>query len=475
MADKILINADTRIETRVALVSEGELVDFDLQSNEYSRTKSNIYQCVVTRIEPSLEAVFVDYGEGKSGFLPAKEINPVYTKERYRRGKELKDLVEVGQRMIVQVVKEAREEKGAALTTYVNVAGRSIVLNRSYSSSVNVSRNITGTERKRVIDVVKDIGIPEGFSAIVRTAAAGLSSEEIAWDINYLKRLWDQVEKTAEANQEPCLIISESDVIGRTLRDKLNEEISEVLVDSPEVFERVKELVSQTAPNLLDRVALYESDIPLFTHYGIHRSVQSAFKQRVDLPSGGKLVIDRTEAMFIIDVNSSQSNKGRDVEDTALTTNLEAVREIARQMRLRDIGGLMVVDFIDMMRSYNKEKVERAFKDEVKKDKAYVRMSGISRFGMLELSRQRLRSSLDEFYLERCPQCGGSGSILTLGALTSNIYRNIAELSYNSIIKEISCLVPQAVKDVLDQWYKEDIERLEGKYPDKLDIKATLI
>lgn len=472
MTNKILINATSPSETRIALISDGDLIDFDLQSGEHFRTKSNIYKGVVTRIEPSLEAIFVNYGETKNGFLPAKEINSDYLSKPYRRDKDLKGLIKIGQEMIVQVVKEARKDKGAALTTYVTISSRSIVLNRGYGRKVNISRNISGGDRIKINQIIGDIRVPDGFTVIVRTVAKDLSADELKWDMDYLKRLWEEVQKIAAENPPPTLILRESDVITRTIRDRLNNEIDEVVVDSPESYSRVKNLVQQTSPNLVNKVSEYKSDIPLFTHYAIEKAVQSAFRHIVNLPTGGKLVIDRTEAMFIIDVNSSQSNQGASVEDTALNNNLEAVTEIARQMRLRDIGGLMVIDFIDMMKRGNKIAVEEAFNEEVKRDKAYVRMSNISRFGMMEVSRQRLKSSLDEFYLEKCHTCNGAGTILTISALTGNIFRSVNEIIQNSLVKEIECLIPKEVNDTLQDIYADELSKLEVKYPGK--IKFTM-
>ena len=472
MSSKILINDASPNETRVALISKGELIDFDLQSNEHFRTKSNIYKGVVARVEPSLEAVFVNYGETKNGFLPIKEINSDYLPKPYRRNDDIRDLIQVGQEMIVQVVKEARKDKGAALTTYITIASRSVVLNRGYNKKINLSRNIRGEDRNRIHNIINDIGMPERFSAIVRTSATGLSSDEIKWDMDYLLRLWDGIKDQAREISEPALILRESDVITRTIRDRLNEEIEEVLVDTPEAFESVKTMMNQASPSQLGKLSLYSSGIPLFVHYGIEKTVRSAFMHRVGLPSGGELVIDRTEAMFIIDVNSFQSNKGSSVEDTALINNLEAVKEIARQMRIRDIGGLMVIDFIDMMRHNNNFTVENAFKEEIKKDKAYVRTSNISRFGMMEVSRQRLRSSLDEFYLEKCSHCDGTGARFTLSATTGNLFRGINEMLQNSMITKVECRIPAEVNEQLNKFYGEHIAKLKDKYQDKLNIEV---
>lgn len=468
MTSKILINDAYPSETRIALVSDGELIDFDLQSEEHFRTKSNIYKGIVTRVEPSLEAFFVNYGEVRNGFLPAKEVNSDYFPTPYRRNKDMINNIKVGQELIVQVVKEAREDKGAALTTFITMSSRSIVLNRGYSKKINVSRNITGDNRDRIHDIISSVGVPDGFAAIVRTSAANLSVDEIKWDIDYLHRLWEGVQRKSEEVNSPSLILMESDVITRTIRDRLNDEIDEVVTDTEASYERVKNIVSQVSPKMVNKVSLYNSDIPLFYHYGIEKTVQSAFKRIVDLPSGGKLVIDRSEAMFIIDVNSSQSNKGASVEDTALNNNLEALKEIARQMRVRDIGGLVIIDFIDMMRHSNNTRVEQEFMAESKKDKAYVRMSKISMFGMMEVSRQRLRSSLDEFYLEKCPRCNGSGKIFTLSGISNNIFRSISETASNSLTKEISYTVAQDIYDHLNDFYGNELKALRDKYPEKI-------
>lgn len=476
MNSKILINDAYPNETRVALVTDGELMDFDLQSEEHFRTKSNIYKGVVTRIEPSLEAFFVNYGEVRNGFLPAKEVNSDYFPEPYRRNKDMMNHIEVGQELIVQVVKEAREDKGAALTTFITISSRSVVLNRGYEKKINISRNITGDDRDRIHDIVSSVGVPDGFAAIVRTSAANLSADEIKWDIDYLHRLWEGVQEKGESVDSPSLILMESDVITRTIRDRFNDQIDEVITDTQVSYDRITKIVSQVAPNMASKVSLYNAEIPLFHHYGIEKTVQSAFKRVVDLPSGGKLVIDRGEAMFIIDVNSSQSNKGSSVEDTALSNNLEALKEIARQMRLRDIGGLIVIDFIDMMRHSNNANVEKEFMLETKKDKAYVRMSKISMFGMMEVSRQRLRSSLDEFYLEKCPRCTGSGTVFTCSGVSNNIFRNISETATNSLVKEIRYSVAKDIYDHLNGFCGDELASLREKHPNKvvLELDETL-
>lgn len=471
MNSKILINDAYPNETRVALVTDGELMDFDLQSAEHFRTKSNIYKGVVTRIEPSLEAFFVNYGEVRNGFLPAKEVNSDYFPEPYRRNKDMMNHIEVGQELIVQVVKEAREDKGAALTTFITISSRSVVLNRGYEKKINISRNITGDDRDRIHDIVASVGVPDGFAAIVRTSAANLSADEIKWDIDYLHRLWEGVLEKGETVAAPSLILMESDVITRTIRDRFNDQIDEVITDTQVSYDRITKIVSQVAPNMVSKVSLYNATIPLFHHYGIEKTVQSAFKRVVDLPSGGKLVIDRGEAMFIIDVNSSQSNKGSSVEDTALSNNLEALKEIARQMRLRDIGGLIVIDFIDMMRHSNNANVEKEFMLETKKDKAYVRMSKISMFGMMEVSRQRLRSSLDEFYLQKCPRCSGSGTVFTCSGVSNNIFRNISETAANSLVKEIRYSVAKDIYNHLNGLCGDELASLREKYPNKIVLE----
>ena len=474
MAKKILINATFPEETRVAIVLDDELLDFDIQSQEYFRTKSNIYKGVVTRLEPGLEAVFVNYGEERNGFLPVKEIIPQYFNESYPQTRNLHNLMEIGQELVVQVDKEARKDKGAALTTRITMAGRFMVLMRGAPRTHSVSRRSYGTKRLETERISKQLEVPQEFGIIIRTAGVGRTKGDLVWDLNYLSQLWGKIEEKSKSGPAPFLILQESDVITRTLRDHLYDDAVQVIADTQKAYDSAKAIISHAVPDATNMLELYNSSVPLFTHYDIERQIQTAFQQVVKLPSGGQLVFDRTEAMFIIDVNSSQATQGLDVEDTALTNNLEAVTEIARQMKIRDIGGLAVVDFIDMMDQRNKKKVEDAFRREAYKDRARIRLGKISRFGMIELSRQRLRSSLDEFYLHKCPQCNGVGTIRTDAALAIQLHRLLWDTVQNSSIQKVTAEVPESVYKILFSRSGENsVEEMTKEYKNKLSISSN--
>lgn len=475
MAKKILINAAFPGEIRVAIIQDDDLVDFDIQSQEHFRTKSNIYKGVVTRLEPGLEAVFVNYGEERNGFLPLKEIIPEYLNHPPPDGwgRDLEQLIGTGQDLIVQVDKEARKDKGAALTTRISMAGRFMVLMRNAPRRFNISKKAYGPDRARIQAICEQLEIPEDFGIIIRTAGVGRSKEDLRWDLNYLTHLWGKIEEQAETGPPPFLILQESDVITRTLRDNLGDDAVQIVVDTESAYNAALAIISRAMPNVTNKLELYDESVPLFTHYDIEKRIQTAFQHIIRLPSGGQLVFDRTEAMFIIDVNSSRSNKGADIEDTALTNNLEAVPEIARQMKMRDIGGLIVVDFIDMMDHKNKKRIEDAFHNEIQKDKARVRMSRISRFGMMELSRQRLRSSLDEFYLHKCPRCNGVGTIRTDAALAIQLHRHIWDNIQNPLTARIIAQVPEEVYKIIYANTEEySLEGLPQEQKDKITLTA---
>lgn len=473
MAKTILINAAFPEETRVAIVQDGELLDFDIESQEYFRTKSNIYKGVITRLEPGLEAVFVNYGEERNGFLPTKEIITPYFGNRGGRSRYITNL-SVGQELIVQVDKEARKGKGAALTTRISIAGRYMVLMRGAPKTHNVSRRGHGPERAKTETISKTLEVPENFGIIIRTAGIGKSKGDLVWDLNYLKSLWTKIEEKSKSGPAPFLILQEGDVITRTLRDHLADDTLQVVADTQSAYDTAKAIISHAVPDATQKLKLYDSNIPLFTHYDIERQIQTAFQHIVKLPSGGELVFDRTEAMFIIDVNSSQSTQGSDVEHTALTNNLEATKEITRQMKIRDIGGLVVIDFIDMMDSRNKSKIEDAFRGEIQNDRARIRLGKISRFGMMELSRQRLRSSLDEFYLTKCPHCNGVGTIRTDSALAINLHRLLWDSMQDPNTKKIVAEVPESIYRILLQHNDEhSLEKTVKQYEDKIVVNSN--
>ena len=472
MAKKILINATFPEEIRVAIVQEGELVDFDIQSQEHFRTKSNIYKGVVTRLEPGLEAVFVNYGEERNGFLPLKEIIPEYLNHSVNSRLDLEQLISSGKEVIVQVDKEARKDKGAALTTRLSIAGRFMVMMRDAPKKIYMSRRARGDDKEKTIKRAEKLNVPDGCGIIIRTAGVGRSKEDLRWDLNYLTYLWEKITEEAEKASAPFLILQESDVITRTLRDNMEDDTLQVVVDTQEGYDMAKAIISHAVPDADERLELYDQIMPLFTHYGIENQVQSAFQHIIRLPSGGQLVFDRTEAMFIIDVNSSRSNKGADIEDTALTNNLEAVPEIGRQMKIRDIGGLIVVDFIDMMNLRNKRMVENAFHTIIQKDKARLRMSKISNFGMMEISRQRLRSSLDEFYLRKCPQCHGIGTVRTNTTLALQLKRHIWDTIQNPLTKKMDVRLPEEIHKI---FLADDEKKLSAKLSEKQKEQLSLV
>ncbi len=426
---RMLINATQPEELRVALVDGQALYDLDIETPARERKKANIYKGKITRVEPSLEAAFVQYGSERHGFLPFKEIA-----REYFQGDDIDpakasigDVIKEGQEVVVQVEKEERGNKGAALTTFISLAGRYLVLMPNNPRAGGVSRRIEGPERNEIRDALKSLNIPEGMGLIVRTAGVGRGSEELQWDLDYLLNLWSAVQKAAETRNAPFLIYQESNVIIRALRDYLRSDIGEILIDDRDVFERAREFVEQVMPHNLQKLKFYDDRVPLFSRYQIESQIESAFQREVRLPSGGVIVIDHTEALISIDINSARATKGADIEETALKTNAEAADEIARQLRLRDLGGLIVIDFIDMGPNRNQREVENRLRDAVKVDRARVQLGRISRFGLLEMSRQRLRSSLGESTLEICGRCSGQGTIRSVESLALSVLRILEE------------------------------------------------
>lgn len=426
---RMLINATQPEELRVALVDGQTLYDLDIETPARERKKANIYKGKITRVEPSLEAAFVQYGSERHGFLPFKEIA-----REYFQGDDIDpakasigDVIKEGQEVVVQVEKEERGNKGAALTTFISLAGRYLVLMPNNPRAGGVSRRIEGPERNEIRDALKSLNIPDGMGLIVRTAGVGRGSEELQWDLDYLLNLWSAVQKAAETRNAPFLIYQESNVIIRALRDYLRSDIGEILIDDRDVFERAREFVEQVMPHNLQKLKFYDDRVPLFSRYQIESQIESAFQREVRLPSGGVIVIDHTEALISIDINSARATKGADIEETAFKTNLEAADEIARQLRLRDLGGLIVIDFIDMGPNRNQREVENRLRDAVKVDRARVQMGRISRFGLLEMSRQRLRSSLGESTLEICSRCSGQGTIRSVESLALSVLRILEE------------------------------------------------
>jgi len=427
---RILINATQQEELRVAIVDGQKLYNLDIEVPSREQKKSSIFKGKITRVEPSLEAAFVDFGSERHGFLPFKEIARHYWSEKAQKSEKrpsIKEAVKEGQELIVQVEKEERGNKGAALTTKVSLAGRYLVLMPTEPRAGGVSRRIEGEDRKQVREAMRELKMPENMGTIVRTAGVGRSSEELQWDLDYLSTLWAAIEKAAEGRPSPFLIFHDTSVIIRALRDHYDSDISEVIIDDPAVHKQAEEFIQQVMPHNLRKLKLYQEKVPLFNRFQIETQIESAFQRQVTLPSGGAIVIDQNEALTAIDINSARATKGGDIEETALHTNLEAAEEIGRQLRLRDLGGLFVIDFIDMMPNRNQRDVENRLRQVLKHDRARVQVGRISRFGLLEMSRQRLRPSLGESSQEVCPICSGHGTIRSVESLALSVLRLLQE------------------------------------------------
>ena len=439
----MLINATHSEELRVALVDGQRMFDLDIESGAREQKKANIYRGRITRVEPSLEAAFVDYGSERHGFLPLKEISREYFKDQSQSSRSsIRELVKEGQEIVVQVDKEERGNKGAALTTFISLAGRYLVLMPNNPRAGGISRRIEGEERSQLRDVMNQLTVPAESGVIVRTAGIGRSAEDIQWDLDYLQQLWDSITVASDKQPAPFLIYQESNVIIRAMRDYLRPDIGEVLIDEPKVHQDVLTFVQQVMPSYENKIKLYDQETPLFNRFQIESQIETAFQREVTLPSGGAIVIDPTEALVSIDINSARATKGSDIEETALNTNLEAAEEIARQLRLRDMGGLVVIDFIDMGPMRNQRAVENKLRDSLKLDRARVQVGRISRFGLMEMSRQRLRPSLGETSGIVCPRCSGQGSIRDVGSLALSIIRLINEEASKDRSAEIRVVLP---------------------------------
>lgn len=449
---RMLINATQEEELRVALVDGQKLYDLDIENRTRIQKKANIYKGKITRVEPSLEAAFVDFGAERHGFLPLKEIAQHYYKKDARGNggrSTIKDLVAEGTEVIVQVEKEERGNKGAALTTYVSLAGRYLVLMPNNPKAGGISRRIEGDERSEIREALRGLNIPDGMGLIVRTAGVGKEQQELQWDLDYLLALWDAIQEAGAQKSAPFLVYQESNVIIRMIRDYLRKEIGEVLIDTQESYDEAVTFIKQVMPQYEDRIKLYSDALPLFNRYQIEAQIESAFEREVKLPSGGSVVIDPTEALISIDINSSRATRGSDIEETALNTNLEAADEIARQLRLRDMGGLVVIDFIDMTSNRNQREVENRMRDALEADRARVQVGRISRFGLLEMSRQRLRPSLGETSAIVCPRCSGQGTIRDIESLSLSILRILQEEANKQKSLEVHAKVPLAVSSYL--------------------------
>jgi ribonuclease E len=461
---RMLFNATQSEELRVAIVDGQKLIDLDIESAGKEQRKSNIYKGVITRIEPSLEAAFVNYGTDRHGFLPFKEISKSFLNgEDGSKGARIQDLIKEGQEFIVQVDKDERGNKGAALTTLISLAGRYLVLMPNNPRGGGVSRRIEGEDRNELRDTMAQLEIPNGMSIIARTAGIGRTVEELQWDLNYLLQLWNAIESASTMQSGPFLIYQEGSLVIRAIRDYFQPDIGEILIDTADIHEQAVQFMNHVMPGHVARVKLYQDEIPLFSRFQIEHQIETAFAREVRLPSGGAVVIDHTEALVSIDVNSGRSTKGADIENTAFNTNLEAAEEVARQLRLRDIGGLVVIDFIDMESQKNQREVENRLRDALHYDRARVQTSKISRFGLLELSRQRLRPSLGEGNHIPCPRCHGIGHIRGIESTALHILRITQEEAMKENSKTIQVQLPVEAATFLLNEKRADIHKIEQR------------
>ena len=459
---RMLINATQQEERRLAIVDGQKLLDFETEIEGREQRKGNIYKAVVTRVEPSLEACFVDYGEERHGFLPFKEISRQYFKDGIDvRNAKIADAIKEGQELMVQVEKEERGNKGAALTTFVSLAGRYLVLMPNNPRGGGVSRRIEGEDREELKDALDQLDYPKGMSLIARTAGIGRNVAELQWDLNYMLKLWTAIDDASRAGKGAFLIYQESSLVIRAIRDYFTSDIGEILIDTDDIFDQAHQFMNHVMPDNAHRVKRYRDDAPLFSRFQIEHQIETAFSRTVNLPSGGAIVIDHTEALVSIDVNSARATRGGDIEETATRTNLEAADEIARQMRLRDLGGLIVVDFIDMEESKNRREVESRLRDALRQDRARVQFSSISKFGLLELSRQRLRPALSEGSHITCPRCNGTGHIRDTESSALQILRMVQEEAMKDNTAAVHVQVPVEVTSFLLNEKRTEITKIE--------------
>ncbi|WP_298831981.1 Rne/Rng family ribonuclease [uncultured Piscinibacter sp.] len=461
---RMLINATQQEERRLAIVDGQKLLDFETEIEGREQRKGNIYKAVVTRVEPSLEACFVDYGEDRHGFLPFKEIAKEYFKQGVSvRDAKIQDVISNGQELLVQVEKEERGNKGAALTTFVSLAGRYLVLMPNNPRGGGVSRRIEGEDREELKENLESLDYPKGMSLIARTAGIGRSAAELQWDLNYMLKLWEAIDGAAKSGKGAFLIYQESSLVIRAIRDYFTADIGEILIDTDDIYDQALQFMTHVMPETAHKVKRYRDDAPLFSRFQIEHQIETAFSRTVNLPSGGAIVIDHTEALVSVDVNSARSTRGSDIEETATRTNLEAADEIARQMRLRDLGGLIVVDFIDMEESKNRREVETRLRDALRQDRARVQFSSISKFGLLELSRQRLRPALSEGSHITCPRCNGTGHIRDTESSALQILRMVQEESMKENTAAVHVQVPVEVVSFLLNEKRTEITKIELK------------
>lgn len=464
---RMLFNATQAEEVRVAIVDGQKLIDLDIESDGKEQRKSNIYKGVVTRVEPSLEAAFVDYGTERHGFLPFKEISRIYFKNA--DGADLsrvhiQEVIKEGQELIVQVDKDERGNKGAALTTFISLAGRYLVLMPNNPRGGGVSRRVEGEDRNELRDLVAQLEVPQGMSIIARTAGIGRNLEELQWDLNYLLQLWRAIENASTQQSGPFLIYQESSLVIRAIRDYFQPDIGELLIDTESIYEQAMQFMSHVMPNNVNRIKLYKDDVPLFSRFQIEHQIETAYNRQVSLPSGGAIVIDHTEALVSVDVNSARATRGSDIEQTAFNTNLEAADEIARQLRLRDLGGLIVIDFIDMESQRNQREVENRLRDALRYDRARIQTGKISRFGLMELSRQRLQPSLGESSHSTCPRCHGTGHIRGTESSALHILRILQEEAMKENSSAIHAQLPVDVSTFLLNEKRAEIHSIESRF-----------
>ena len=461
---RMLINATQPEELRVALVDGQKLYDLHLENRRREQTQGNIYKGKVIRVEPSLEAAFVDFGPERRGFLPLRDIAPQSFSEPHEGGrKNIKELLKEGQEIIVQVEKEERGTKGAALTGFISLAGRYMVLMPTDPRAGGVSRRVPQQDRNELRETLAQLNVPSGMGVIIRTAGVGRSAEELQWDLDYLLNLWQAIQTAGEAEAAPRLLYAENSLILRAIRDYLSKEVGELIVDQQEAHDEAQQFIDQVMPNYRQRVKLHSDPIPLFSRYQIERQIASAFARSVKLPSGGAIVIDPTEALVSIDINSARATKGADIEETAMTTNMEAVEEVARQLRLRDMGGLIVIDFIDMSSTENQRAVEDGMRSALRQDRARVQIGRISQFGLMQMSRQRLRPSLEELTTEICPRCSGQGRIQDTKSLALAILRIVEEESLKERSAGVRALVPLNIASYLLNEKRQEVIDIERR------------
>ncbi len=461
---RMLFNATQAEELRVAIVDGQKLIDLDIESASKEQRKSNIYKAVITRVEPSLEACFVDYGADRHGFLPIKEISRENVRDGDGGRGRIQDQLKEGQELIVQVDKDERGNKGAALTTYISLAGRYLVLMPNNPRGGGVSRRIEGEDRNELRDTIGQLEVPNGMSVIARTAGIGRSLEELQWDLNYLLQLWQAIDGAAKGQSGAFLIYQESSLVIRAIRDYFHPDIGELLIDTESIFEQAQQFMSHVMPATVNRVKLYKDDVPLFSRFQIEHQIETAYARQVALPAGGAIVIDHTEALVSVDVNSARATKAGDIETTAFNTNLEAADEIARQLRLRDLGGLIVIDFIDMESAKNQREVENRLKDALRYDRARVQLGKISRFGLMELSRQRLRPALAESAHIPCPRCHGIGHIRGAESTALHILRILQEEAMKENTAQVVAQVPVDVATFLLNEKRAEVHTIEARF-----------